>query len=91
MHTRRLHDRHHPTGGYHHYLAPISVDMLLLLIAGWILAYARIFFLDFGVRWTSDMASNYYKTVVEGRGITICAVSPALTRRRGATPSSIQT
>lgn len=45
-------------------LALIGVNMLLL-ISGWILAYAGIFFLGFGgSRWTSDMAINYYKTVL---------------------------
>ena len=46
-------------------LALIGVNMLLLLISGWILAYAGVFFLGFGgSRWTSDMAINYYKTVL---------------------------
>jgi type IV secretion system protein VirB6/type IV secretion system protein TrbL len=46
-------------------LALIGVNMLLLLVAGWILAYAGIFFLGFGgSRWTSDMAINFYKTVL---------------------------
>ncbi|SEQ93395.1 type IV secretion system protein TrbL [Azotobacter beijerinckii] len=46
-------------------LALIGVNMLLLLISGWILAYAGVFFLGFGgSRWTSDMAVNYYKTVL---------------------------
>lgn len=46
-------------------LALIGVNMLLLLISGWILAYAGIFFLGFGgSRWTSEMAINYYKTVL---------------------------
>lgn len=46
-------------------LALVAVNMLLLLISGWILAYAGIFFLGFGgARWTSDMAINYYKTVL---------------------------
>ncbi|MCP4993123.1 MAG: P-type conjugative transfer protein TrbL, partial [Gammaproteobacteria bacterium] len=46
-------------------LALIGVNMLLLLAAGWILAYGGIFFLGFGgSRWTSDMAINYYKTVL---------------------------
>lgn len=46
-------------------LALIGVNMLLLLISGWILAYAGIFFLGFGgSRWTSDMAINYFKTVL---------------------------
>jgi type IV secretion system protein TrbL len=45
-------------------LALVAVNMLLLLISGWILAYAGVFFLGFGgARWTSDMAINYYKTV----------------------------
>ena len=46
-------------------LATIGINMLLLLVSGWILAYAGIFFLGFGgSRWTSDMAINYYKTVL---------------------------
>ena len=45
--------------------ALIAVNMLLLLISGWVLAYAGIFFLGFGgARWTSDIAINYYKTVL---------------------------
>ena len=46
-------------------LALIGVNMLLLLASGWMLAYAGIFFLGFGgSRWTSDIAINYYKTVL---------------------------
>ncbi|MFU8797081.1 MAG: P-type conjugative transfer protein TrbL [Gammaproteobacteria bacterium] len=46
-------------------LALIAVNMLLLLASGWVLAYGGIFFLGFGgSRWTSDMAINYYKTVL---------------------------
>ena len=46
-------------------LALIGVNMLLLLVSGWFLAYAGVFFLGFGgARWTSDMAINYYKTVL---------------------------
>lgn len=46
-------------------LATIAVNMLLLLISGWILMYSGIFFLGFGgSRWTSDMAINYFKTVL---------------------------
>lgn len=46
-------------------LTLISVNMLLLLVSGWILAYAGVFFLGFGgSRWTSDMAINYYKTIL---------------------------
>lgn len=46
-------------------LALIGVNMLILLISGWILAYAGIFYLGFGgSRWTSDIAINYFKTVL---------------------------
>jgi type IV secretion system protein TrbL len=46
-------------------LALISINMVLLLVSGWILAYAGIFFLGFGgSRWTSEIAINYYKTVL---------------------------
>lgn len=46
-------------------LTGIAVNMLLLLIAGWMLSYAGIIFLGFGgSRWTSDIAINYYRTVL---------------------------
>lgn len=46
-------------------LALVAVNMLLLLVSGWVLAYGGVFFLGFGgSRWTSDMAVNYYKTVL---------------------------
>jgi len=46
-------------------LALIGVNMLLLLVSGWILAYAGIFFLGFGgSRWTSEMAVGYFKAVL---------------------------
>ncbi|BEP34634.1 P-type conjugative transfer protein TrbL [Variovorax sp. V59] len=46
-------------------LALVAINMVVLLVSGWILAYAGIFFLGFGgSRWTSDMAINYYKTVL---------------------------
>ncbi|MEQ1620586.1 MAG: P-type conjugative transfer protein TrbL [Methylococcales bacterium] len=46
-------------------LALIGVNMLLLLVSGWVLAYAGIFFLGFGgSRWTSEMAIIYFKTVL---------------------------
>jgi type IV secretion system protein TrbL len=46
-------------------LALIGINMLLLLVAAWLLAYAGVFFLGFGgSRWTSDIAVNYYKTVL---------------------------
>jgi type IV secretion system protein VirB6/type IV secretion system protein TrbL len=46
-------------------LALVAVNMLVLLVSGWILAYAGIFFLGFGgSRWTSDMAIGYYRMVL---------------------------
>ena len=46
-------------------LAAITVNMTLLLIASWMLAYAGIFFLGFGgSKWTSEIAINYYKTIL---------------------------
>lgn len=46
--------------------ALIGVEMVLLLISGWILAYAGVFFLGFGGgRWTSEMAINYYKSLLQ--------------------------
>lgn len=46
-------------------LSLVGVNILLLLASGWVLAYGGVFFLGFGgSRWTSDMAINYYKTVL---------------------------
>lgn len=46
-------------------LALVAVNMLLLLAASWVLLYAGVFFLGFGgSRWTSDIAINYFKTVL---------------------------
>lgn len=46
-------------------MALIAINLLLLLASAWILLYAGVFFLGFGgSRWTSDMAINYYKTVL---------------------------
>jgi hypothetical protein len=47
------------------------VNMLLLLCAAWIVLYAGLIFLGFGgCRWTSDMAINFYRTVL-GVGVTL--------------------
>ena len=52
-------------------LAVIAVNMLLLLIASWVLLYAGIFLLGFGgARWTTDIAINYFKTVL-GVGVQL--------------------
>jgi len=49
--------------------ALVGVNMLLLLISSWILAYAGIFFLGFGgSRWTSEMAIGYFRTVLNVAG-----------------------
>jgi type IV secretion system protein TrbL len=51
--------------------ALIAVNMILLLCAAWVVLYAGIIFLGFGgCRWTSDMAVNYYRTVL-GVGVSL--------------------
>jgi type IV secretion system protein VirB6/type IV secretion system protein TrbL len=51
--------------------ALIAVNMILLLCAAWVVVYAGIIFLGFGgCRWTSDMAINYYRTVL-GVGVSL--------------------
>ena len=46
-------------------LALVAVNMLVLLISSWVLAYAGIFYLGFGgSRWTSEMAIGYYKLLL---------------------------
>lgn len=46
-------------------LAWISAELLVLLIAGWILGYGGIFLLGFGgVKWTQDIAINYFRQVL---------------------------
>ena len=43
--------------------------LLLLLMSGWVLAYAGVFFLGFGgSRWTSDMAISYFQDCVKRCG-----------------------
>ena len=43
----------------------IAANMIILLCSSWILLYAGVFFLGFGgSRWTSDIAINYFKTVL---------------------------
>jgi type IV secretion system protein TrbL len=45
--------------------ALIAVNMILLLCAAWVVVYAGLVFLGFGgCRWTSDMAINYYRTIL---------------------------
>tara|TARA_R110002073_G_scaffold329773_1_gene512787 strand:+ start:484 stop:1569 length:1086 start_codon:yes stop_codon:yes gene_type:complete len=56
-------------------LTVIAVNMLLLLISAWVLMYAGVFFLGFGgARWTTDIAINYFKTVL-GIGIQLLVMT----------------
>ncbi|CAJ0718526.1 hypothetical protein LMG7143_04436 [Ralstonia thomasii] len=46
-------------------LALVGVNMLLLLVTGWFLNYAGLFYLGFGGgKWTSDMAIGFYRTIL---------------------------
>lgn len=43
----------------------IAANLVILLCTAWVLAYGGIFILGFGgLRWTSDIAINYYKVVL---------------------------
>jgi type IV secretion system protein VirB6/type IV secretion system protein TrbL len=43
----------------------IAINLFLLLLTNWIMAYAGIFFLGFGgSKWTSDMAISYFKSLI---------------------------
>ena len=51
--------------------AIISINVLMVMISYWFASYAGIFILGFGgSRWTSDMAINYYKSLL-GIGIQL--------------------
>jgi P-type conjugative transfer protein TrbL len=51
--------------------ALIAVNMILLLASAWVVLYAGVIFLGFGgCRWTSDIAINYYRTVL-GVGVSL--------------------
>ena len=55
--------------------ALIGINMLLKLCSAWVLAYAGVFFLGFGgSKWTSDMAVNYFKTVL-GLGASLMTMT----------------
>ncbi|MCL2913024.1 P-type conjugative transfer protein TrbL [Shewanella corallii] len=46
-------------------MAVVAANVLLALISAWILIYAGVFVLGFGgSNWTSDIAINYFKTVL---------------------------
>lgn len=45
--------------------ALVGTNMLLLLVSGWLFAYAGVFILGFGgSRWTSEMAIGYFKSIL---------------------------
>ena len=47
------------------------VNMIILLCVAWVVVYAGLIFLGFGgCRWTSDMAINYYRTIL-GVGVSL--------------------
>jgi type IV secretion system protein TrbL len=44
----------------------VAIQMVLAIVVCWVIAFAGVFFLGFGGgRWTSDIAVNYYKTVLQ--------------------------
>jgi type IV secretion system protein TrbL len=46
-------------------LTLVAMNMLIILISGWIVTYAGIFLLGFGGgRWTQDIAINYYRSIL---------------------------
>ena len=46
-------------------IALIAANMTIMLCSAWILLYGGIFFLGFGgSRWTSEIAINYYKSIL---------------------------
>jgi len=80
--------------------ALIAVNMILVLCAGWIVIYAGLIFLGFGgCRWTSEMAINYYRTVL-GIGVSLMTMEliigigvqflQQLVSVTGATPNALQ-
>jgi type IV secretion system protein VirB6/type IV secretion system protein TrbL len=54
--------------------ALIGVNMVVVLVTSWFLAYAGIFYLGFGgSRWTSEMAISYYKSTL-GLGMELLSM-----------------
>lgn len=46
-------------------LSLVAIHIVMLIVSGWILAYAGLVYLGFGgARWTSDLAIRYFKTVL---------------------------
>lgn len=45
--------------------ALVSINLVLIYVSAWTIAYAGVFLLGFGGgKWTSDIAVNYFKTVI---------------------------
>ena len=46
-------------------LVLVAMNMLIILISGWVVTYGGVFLLGFGGgRWTQDIAINYYRTIL---------------------------
>lgn len=46
--------------------ALLGLEVIILILTGWILGYAGVIFLGFGGgRWTQEMAINYYKALLQ--------------------------
>lgn len=46
-------------------LTLVAMNMLIILISGWIVTYGGVFLLGFGGgRWTQDIAINYYRSIL---------------------------
>ena len=57
-------------------LTLVAMNMLIILISGWIITYAGVFLLGFGGgRWTQDIAINYYRSIL---GIALQAFAMVL-------------
>lgn len=55
-------------------LTRVAINLLLVLISAWLVAYGGVFLLGFGGgRWTQDIAINYYKNVL-GIGVQTMAM-----------------
>lgn len=55
--------------------AYVGTCVVVTMIGAWILAYAGIFYLGFGGgRWTTDIAINYYKAVLQIGGQLMTAI-----------------
>ncbi len=49
----------------------VCANLVVLLVAGWIIAFAAIPVLGFGAsKWTSDIAINYFRTAL-GIGLSL--------------------